>query len=844
VTRHAYLTAAAVSLLYATGTGCAKSSPSYTYNVPLQSGSPWPKFRRDAAQDALSPVSPVYSGGSPWSYQTGNGVFSSPVIAKDGTIYVGSADRYFYALDASGQLKWSKLTGEIIDSAALLDDRGHVYFGSGDGYAYALDADSGTPVWQFLADDPATIHTGSSVIRWFEGNVAIDGHGRLLLPNDNNLLYALNPVDGTKAWSFTQTDEGWSLPALDAASGDLFFGNDSVVGAVLGGLGGENVYAIDGNGSKLWTNVNLGSTAASPAITADGGVVLGSFDGYVYCYDQQSGAVRWSFPTRDHIYSSPAFLPDGTIIQPSTDGTIYALEPDTGQLKWSFDTLDPIRSSPAVDAEGNIYVGTGGGQLLVLTKDGQRRFAITLIDQDRNDMNSSPALGFNAAVLGGEDGNIYSVPYDYCLHAPGLSDPRCVGPGESTLPDDGVFLWYTTPFGTPTPNPPTQIDANDALAFSLYVRQGGHTQVALIDSSSISVQVTPSPAIAPVVTVSGDRRFLTVVPQTPFVADDAGTVTIDIAGQYLQNMARTGLVLSGGSPAGSFSEHLQVTLSAAQSWAFPLPIPQQPGDSAGVWEMYRLAAPLPTILPSYNQIGFDSLHYLVGMVEGDEQHAIAWVVGGMLAADQNTTEFDPTTQATFPLELSYESGRVTMLNESSFSLIAMNATIPFDSFRLNARVDALGTSLIAPHLTVTTNCNHIPTFGSFLNSIGFCNPQTGELVAFGSILLRPFVGSPQSMPPSVGAVSFSVSGQTLTAALTGSALQQAAHVYSLLLIDEATGHPVPISYGLETTVNAAPSGVVQSVNLHLGTVSIPATARTYLLVDAYPVARADGVFAP
>ncbi len=832
----------ALSLTFAGGTACAPKAPSYTYDVPLQAGSPWPKFRRDAIQDALSPVTPAYAGGKPWSYQTGKGIFSSPVVSKDGTILVGSADRYFYALDPSGKLKWNYLTGEIIDSAGLIDAAGNVYFGSGDGYAYAFNAETGAPVWKFQADDPATIHTGSSYIRWFEGNVAIDAKGRLIIPNDNNVLYALDRMSGQKIWSFTQSDECWSLPAINVATGNMFFGNDSVDGAVLGGAGGMNVYAVDANGRQLWTDVNLGSTAASPVLTSDGAFIVGSFDGYVYSYDQHAGTVRWKFPTRDHIYASPAFLPDGTIIQASTDGTVYALDPGTGKLKWSFDILDPIRSSPAVDGEGNIYVGTGGGQLLVLTKDGQRRFAITLISQDRNDLNSSPALGSDAVYLGGEDGNIYSVPYDYCLHAQG--DSRCTGSGGSTLPADGVFLWYTTPFGTPTPTPPAQVDANDALAFSLYVRQGGHTQVALIDSSSVNVTVTPPQTTPPVVTVSGDRRFLTIVPQPALVPDASGNVTLSITGQYLENFNRTGLVLSGGTAAGTFTQNVKFSLTPDQSWALPLAIPQTAGAPAGVWEMYRLAAPLPTILPSYNQIGFDSLHYLVGMVEGNASHAIAWVVGGKLAADQNTTEFDPTTQSVFPLELSYDSGRVTMLNESSFSLIAMNATISFDSFRLNARVDSTGTSLVAPHLTVSTNCAHIPTFGAFLSSIGFCNPQTDELVAFGSVLLRPFSGSPQTMPAGVGTVSFSVAEQTLTATLTGSTLKQGDHVYSLLLVDEATGHPVPVSYGIQTTITADASGVVQSVKLNLGSTTAPSTTRTYLLVDAYPVAVSDTVFAP
>ena len=35
-------------------------------------------------------------------------------------------------------------------------------------------------------------------------------------------------------------------------------------------------------------------------------------------------------------------------------------------------------------------------------------------------------------------------------------------------------------------------------------------------------------------------------------------------------------------------------------------------DPAATYEISAPVVPLPTILPSYNQIGFDSLHYLLG----------------------------------------------------------------------------------------------------------------------------------------------------------------------------------------------------------------------------------------
>lgn len=131
-------------------------SPGFRSNdVPLDPASPWRKFQRDAAQTGLGPFTLTDDGAPAWSYRTGKGIFSSPVVGGDGTVCVGSADRSFYALTSGGALRWSFATGEIIDAAALLDDRGRVYVASGDGHLYALDAATGDKAWTFAADDPA-----------------------------------------------------------------------------------------------------------------------------------------------------------------------------------------------------------------------------------------------------------------------------------------------------------------------------------------------------------------------------------------------------------------------------------------------------------------------------------------------------------------------------------------------------------------------------------------------------------------------------------------------------------------------------------------------------------------
>ncbi len=66
--------------------------------LPLDHASPWPKFRNDAFQDGVSAVHTHTSGGALWSFPTAKGIFSSPVVGGDGSVYFGSADKTFYAL--------------------------------------------------------------------------------------------------------------------------------------------------------------------------------------------------------------------------------------------------------------------------------------------------------------------------------------------------------------------------------------------------------------------------------------------------------------------------------------------------------------------------------------------------------------------------------------------------------------------------------------------------------------------------------------------------------------------------------------------------------------------------
>ena len=794
--------------------------------VPLDPDSPWPKFRANPAQDGRADVAPIDDGSQPWVFATGKGIFSTPVVDGDGNVYVGSADRVFYSIAPDGTERWSRRTGEIIDSSALLDDRGRVYFGSGDGLVDALDRETGEEIWRFQADDPSE---QGAFIRWFEGNVAMGTDGTLFVPNDNFCTYAIDRDSGEKRWCFRTLDQTWSLPAVDATTGRLFIGNNYLLG--------DNVFAIDATtGEQLWEAAVVGATmAASPMLVGagdDARAALGGFDGFVRALSAADGSEAWAFGARDHVYASPARLSDGTIVQPAADGTVYGLAPEDGRVRWSFDALEPIRSSPAVDAEDHIYVGSGEGKLFVLDPDGTLRWSLRLIDAERDDLNASVALGTRGIHIAGENGGVFFVPFDYCLRAEAADDARCrLGPTEE-LATDGISLRFTTRFGRPLAEPPESIDANQPLALSLFARESGDTTLALLDADSLTVDVDPPIEVR--VDVSGDRHFVTIAPADEFSPDETGHVHVRVRGDILVGFARSGLRFDGGEPGGSFDQTFDLAVRPAPGGALPFPIPATPGEPAGVLELSRFAAPLPTILPSYNQIGFDSIHYIVGIVEGTEDRAVAWGIGAAPSGPNGEVEVDPASAVRFPLVVRFHEGLVTLANEQRFDIEFNGFRLPFESFRVATRLDADGNALESPAVVARAVCGEIDTYGLFLRALGFCNPVTDALVAFGAAEMAPHAGGSHEAPAGVGSVTFERDGGAIVATLSGSSLPAAEHALGILLIDTATGMPINADYVAGTSVEAD-GGQVR--NVRLDATGVHGEVRATLMVDAYPAAR-------
>jgi hypothetical protein len=601
-------------------------------------------------------------------------------------------------------------------------------------------------------------------------------------------------------------------PAFDTTSITFFVGNNNLLPVL-----GKNTFSISQDGQTTnWAVASLGTVAASPMLVGDA-IVVGGFDGYAHAYATSDGTQKWQLATRDHIYASPALLPDGTIVQPSSDGTIYGVSAVDGSVRFTFDTNTPIRSSPAVDGNGNVYVGGGDGRLYVIGPNGALRWSMQLISDVRNDLNSSPALGTDAIYIGGESGEMFSVPYEFCLRPESKNDARCsIAQPPST---DGATLSLVNLFGDPAPLP--SLDANGRIVLSLSVRSNGASQLAVLDAKSINVTTTPTTDIS--VDVSGDGKFVSITPKTLW---QPGALRVDVDAPYLVNLDRLGLKLSGGTRGGSAKTTIQTMVDAPSTGAM---------DPQSTYELKRLAVPLPTIMPSYNQIGFDSLHYLFRIVEQNGSKGVAWMIGAMLPESQTTSVPDPATKAIFPLSVDLSADLATMQAPGGVKIQVSNFALPFQSFRVATKFAPGGDPSTYAEIAADAVCAKIDFYGPFLQQLGLCNSQTDILRALGVTNVERRTDLPA--PPPIGSAVFGMANGSITATLTGSMVRPSAQVASLLVIDAMTGDPVALDYAFKGTTTTNQDGTLATVSIPIGSVTLPPSMRVYVMVDTTAAAK-------
>lgn len=840
---------------------------------------PWPCMRADTRNSGVSPllgqpVEPTPPGLRLRRWHTGNGVFSTPVIGADETIYVGSADKSFYALDpVAGGERWRFATGECIDCAGAIAADGTVYFASCDAGLYGLTP-HGQERWRLnlFADRR---HFTPSSIYWWEGNVVLGPNGLLYAGNDDFNAYAIEP-GGDVRWAYLTGLHIWAAPSF-GADGAVYFASFD-----------RHLYALDAEtGVRRWSTNTGNFVVSSPAIGGDGTILFGSFDAHVYAVAPQDGSILWKLPTGGPIYASPALAPDGRVYIGSSDGNLYAIDPAGPAVAWTFYTGDAIRGSASIgpDPEGRcpylVYFASGNGLVYALEPGGSRRWSLDTHAEgnplDSPNINASIALGRWGLAAAAASGNVFYIPYDHYLTSP--DDAALDRRAEDGYPENGTFLYAMTPGGRIGTQPlgaearETLVEPNQPLSFRVLARRSGRTVPVRIDADGSAATFDPPRRCR--VTRQPEAAQLNVIPESdapagrgrvalrvPFAtAGDAGTI------EATQSFAH---VAAGDAPA----------LAA---------LPDLP------FRITHMSVYDPPIVPSFDQIGIASLtiQARVVHVDADSGRVVAW---GLMkfGMEEGAVQIAVPRHLFYAFAGTYRDGRLVLTaRHCHFELTAF--PVPLDSFRLSGTWEGsdgprVGAALVAeldvaarfrpfgggdgPVATGASSwgaawtqvsallAKWVPDAATALRSLPQLLRVAGRMLPLGVQVLRREMYGPwgivgddgwfrgvgsfraradDALAPerfTVTGFRHDAAGNRLVAEVTARDRGPLAHrVPGIVLIDARTHEPVRLDYDAATRIRRDAASVTVELALPQGGVPAPGAWRAILLLDVTPLAE-------
>jgi outer membrane protein assembly factor BamB len=346
------------------------------------------------------------------SISTTNGnIRSTPFVENSGDILLVTDNGYLYRMNVRGETDDTFYLQASSDSSPVKDNAGRIWVGTNDGYINAVN--SGLSF--FI--NPQTRNVGGDV----RTIPAIDAaSGRVFFGTDYTGGASLSRCNFC-SMSLTGTLYSSFLYTSDVIRGSPFIRGASVYFG--GNQGGGDIWSFTLTGSDNWGApfTTTSDVLVSPIVSTGGRIYFGSWynDSYFYCVSTAK-VEQWRFDTGlVAVYSTAAldesrrrvYFGTGEKQSGGDDGKVYALDMDTGALAWSYQTGGAIYSSPVVGADGAVTIGANDGYLYCFEPDGDLRWQIDLKD----DVRSSPALS-NAgtvpyvAYVGSDENRLYSIP--------------------------------------------------------------------------------------------------------------------------------------------------------------------------------------------------------------------------------------------------------------------------------------------------------------------------------------------------------------------------------------------------------------------------------------------------
>jgi outer membrane protein assembly factor BamB len=393
--------------------------PALLFSGACSRASDWVRFRGEGGRGfSKTRISPPL--GVRWKIKLQLGeseriqALNPPVVMGD-TVYFGSEDGNFYALDVeSGYMRWVFKSGAEINSIPYADSN-QVYFGSKDGKAYALSRGNGHEIWSFQTEsqinsqverygDYVIFVSDADAIYFLspegEEEFRIDNPGWFhftYLMDDNVMYFATGPrVELIGPYDINKREFLWFVPYHEIAANWYSFPavrGDLLYFSAASGYNGMQMafYAFDRRtGQRVWEQYREGVWNSwewdedaiwelflrdeelldfmAPAIWKDLVIYTGG-DTMARAFDAKTGALRWEKAFDMPVSSAPTIAGDrvyfGLLGDDYTPSRLICISARDGRFLWQMETEGAILSAPVI-AGKRIIFGTDKSVFYVL----------------------------------------------------------------------------------------------------------------------------------------------------------------------------------------------------------------------------------------------------------------------------------------------------------------------------------------------------------------------------------------------------------------------------------------------------------------------------------------------
>lgn len=274
--------------------------------------------------DKKGTVDAISMNGNSWSYNLESPV-TAPLAWSNEAIFCATADYKITSISLyTGKPIWSKnIDGRILFGGGMVYHDGEIYAGTANGYFYSLQAHSGDILWSKKFNSgifvPPLIVEGNIVVATNDGNL-IQMKARTGIITSSLHIGKISGISRAHRRLYISTEEGnficydyeimqekWRYPTGVRLSHSPLVEHHRVFAFSAKG----NVYCLNHEGQLMWT-VDLGGTINFRPAFRDGGVYILAGKA-LYVLDSNDGSVRWSY-VMDSFATTSATIAESTLV--------------------------------------------------------------------------------------------------------------------------------------------------------------------------------------------------------------------------------------------------------------------------------------------------------------------------------------------------------------------------------------------------------------------------------------------------------------------------------------------------------------------------------------------------